>query len=63
MRASHWPEPDPALLDVRSTVALHESEESNMAQQLPLMGSMAVEAAALNTKTYDKAPRRYPHPP
>ena len=31
-----------------------------MAQQLPLMGSMAVEAAALDTKTYDKAPRRYP---
>lgn len=31
-----------------------------MAQQLPLMGSMAVEAAALKPQTYDKAPRRYP---
>ena len=31
-----------------------------MVQQLPLMGSMAVEAAALDTKAYDKKPRRYP---
>ena len=31
-----------------------------MAQQLPLMGSMAAEAAALDTKTYDKVSRRYP---
>jgi len=31
-----------------------------MTQQLPLMGTLAVEAEALNPKTYDKAPRRYP---
>lgn len=31
-----------------------------MAQQLPLLGTMAVEAEALSGQTYDKAPRRYP---
>jgi len=31
-----------------------------MTQQLPLLGSLAVEAAALNPQPYDKAPRRYP---
>jgi DNA repair protein RadC len=31
-----------------------------MTQQLPLLGTLAVEADALNPQTYDKAPRRYP---
>jgi DNA repair protein RadC len=31
-----------------------------MAQQLPLLGSLAVEAASLAPQAYDKAPRRYP---
>jgi DNA repair protein RadC len=31
-----------------------------MTQQLPLLGTMAVEAAALNPRPYDKLPRRYP---
>ena len=31
-----------------------------MAQQLPLLGNMAVEATALEPQAYDKAPRRYP---
>ena len=31
-----------------------------MTQQLPLLGTLAVEADALNPQAYDKAPRRYP---
>jgi len=31
-----------------------------MTQQLPLLGTLAVEADALNPQTYEKAPRRYP---
>ena len=31
-----------------------------MTQQLPLLGTLAVEAEALNPQTYEKAPRRYP---
>jgi len=31
-----------------------------MTQQLPLLGTLAVEADALHPQTYDKAPRRYP---
>jgi hypothetical protein len=31
-----------------------------MIQQLPLLGTMAVEAEALSGQKYDKAPRRHP---
>ncbi len=31
-----------------------------MTRQLPLLGTLAVEADALNPQTYEKAPRRYP---